>query len=180
LKTSTYKGLCLASIVMLICSVPHSSRAYIPYVQPSVVENRPLPGVKEVKRIKKVKKKTLVAVKKVKGYGTGYFGPRREDYRSKWKYLAATRMNGEGKLTKSGTTPRVGTIAADTRFYPLGTTIFIPEINLMATVEDVGSAVKGPKHVDIFCGHGKKAEKIAMTWGPGTPITLVVMKEKMI
>jgi len=131
-------------------------------------------------RAKEKVTKKFVTIKKVKGVGTGYFGPERRDYKSKAKYLAAIAMNGEGKETKSGTVPRIGTIAADTKFYPLGTIIFIPEINLLGTVEDIGGKIKGKKHVDIFCGFGKDAEKVAMTWGPGTPITLVVMKQKEV
>jgi 3D (Asp-Asp-Asp) domain-containing protein len=120
-----------------------------------------------------------VVVKKVKGFGTGYFGPQRRDYPNRKEYQRAIELNGKGEETKSGTRPRIGTIAADTRFYPLGTIIFIPEINLMATVEDVGSKVKGKKHIDVFCGHGKKAQLIANTWGNGTPITLIVMRKKV-
>ncbi len=153
---------------MLFCTVPSSARAYIPpYVQP-LAAKRPLPRVKEIK---------FIPIKKVKGYGTGYFGPKREDYKTRGAYLEAVAMNGEGKITKSGTKPRIGTIAADKNEYPFGTVIYIPEINLMVTVEDTGSKVKGKKHVDVFCGHGKEAEKIALTWGPGTPITLVIMKK---
>ena len=113
----------------------------------------------------------------MKGYGTGYFGPLRKDYKSKTAYLEAIKMNGEGKETKSGTKPKIGTIAADVSKYPFGTTIFIPEINFWGTVEDIGPKVKGKKHIDIFCGHGKKAEKIANSWGEGKPITLVIMKK---
>lgn len=86
-------------------------------------------------------------------------------------------MNGKGEETKSGTRPRIGTIAADIDEYPFGTIIFIPEINLLATVEDIGPKVKGRRHIDIFCGHGKKAERIAKTWSNGTPITLLIVKK---
>lgn len=119
----------------------------------------------------------FITIKKVKGYGTGYFGPLREDYPTRKEYIKAIKMNGKGVETSSGTKPRIGTIAADKSEYPYGTIIFIPEINLMATVEDTGPAVRGKKHIDIFCGHGKDAEEIAKTWGPGTPITLVIMKK---
>ena len=53
---------------------------------------------------------------------------------------------------------------------------YFPEINFLGTVEDIGSNVKGEKHVDIFCGHGKAAEEIAKKWGAGTPITFRVLK----
>ena len=156
----------------MLCAVPDSTRAYIPYVQPHrTVIKRPLPRVKETR---------LVPVKKVRGYGTGYFGPKREDYKTKAAYLKAVRMNGAGKVTKSGTKPRIGTIAADRRFYPFGTIIFIPEINFLGTVEDIGPKVKGTKHIDLFCGHGKKAERIANSWEDGTPITLVIMKKRKV
>jgi 3D (Asp-Asp-Asp) domain-containing protein len=89
-------------------------------------------------------------------------------------------MNGKGEFTKSGTSPHFGTIAADTDFYPFGTTIYFPEINFVGTVEDVGSKVKGERHVDIFCGHGKAAEEIAKKWGAGTPIIFRVVTIKKV
>lgn len=138
------------------------------YVQPQIRTSTAKP-VKETV--------SYVPLKKIKGYATGYFGPIRSDYLTKEKYIKAIRMNGEGKFTNSGTKPRIGTVAADTRFYPFGTIIYIPEINFWGKVEDIGSKVKGEKHIDIFCGHGKKAERIAKAWGGGTPITFVIMKK---
>lgn len=156
----------------MLCTFPHPAIAYIPYVKPQIVEKRPLPRVKA-----KVKETKFIIIKKVKGYGTGYFGPLREDYETEEEYQKAIKMNGEGIETNSGTKPKIGTIAADVRFYPFGTIIYIPEINFTGTVEDIGSKIKGERHIDIFCGHGKKAEKIANAWEAGTPITLIIMKK---
>jgi 3D (Asp-Asp-Asp) domain-containing protein len=167
LKPRSIWGLGIMFAIVMLGVNPTSTRAYIPYVQPSII-HRPLP---------EVKKEQFIIIKKVKGYGTGYFGPLEEDYATRKEYLAATKINGEGRITRSGTKPRIGTIAADKGVYPFGTIIFVPEINLMVTVEDTGSKVKGARHIDIFCGHGKNAERIANTWGPGTPITLVIMKK---
>lgn len=168
MKPRSIKGIGITLSIMMFCAIPNSTRAYIPYVQP-LVKKRLLPRVKKTK---------FVVIKKVKGYGTGYFGPKRGDYETEEEYLEAVAMNGAGKKTSSGTKPRAKrTIAADTRFYPLGTIIFIPEKNIMGKVEDEGSAVKGKKHIDIFCGYGRKAKRLADNLGEGKPITLVVMKE---
>jgi len=147
--------LCIATVY----SAPTSSRAYFKYVQP---HSSPV-----------IRKHLGVAVK-VKA--TGYFGPKREDYTSKKEYLRDCRINGKGKETNSGTAPKIGTIAADKRFYKFGTKVFIPEINLIGTIEDIGSKIKGPHRIDIFCGHGKRAKKIAKTWGDGTNVTMIIIK----
>lgn len=45
--------------------------------------------------------------------------------------------------------PRKGTIAADTRYYPFGTVMYVPGWG-WGIVEDVGGAIKGPKRIDLF------------------------------
>lgn len=42
-----------------------------------------------------------------------------------------------------------GTIAADTRYYPFGTRMYVPGYG-WGRVEDVGGAIKGPAHIDLF------------------------------
>lgn len=178
MKPRIIQGMHIALTMIMLCTFPHPAIAYIPYVKPQIVEKRPLPRVKdEIKEEIEIKKVKFVVIKKVKGYGTGYFGPRREDYSTEEEYLDAINMNGEGVETSSGTRPRVGTIAADKSIYPYGTIIYIPERNFMGKVEDTGSRIKGSKHVDIFCGHGKRAERIAKSWSNGMSITLVIMKK---
>jgi 3D (Asp-Asp-Asp) domain-containing protein len=166
----------LTITMFLSCATLDSIKAYYPkYAQPSVQ-----PEVITSTEVSKPTEVTYSVVKEIRGYGTGYFGPKQKDYPKKEEYLKAVQMNGKGEKTKSGTTPHFGTIAADTRVYPIGTTIYIPEINFWGTVEDVGPRVKGEKHIDIFCGHGKKGEKIAKLWGAGTPITLRILKIKKV
>jgi len=56
--------------------------------------------------------------------------------------------------------PREGTIAADTRHYPFGTRMHIPGYG-WGVVEDRGSAINGPKRIDLFFdSHGQ-----ALRWG---------------
>ena len=45
--------------------------------------------------------------------------------------------------------PRKGTIAADTKYYPFGTRIYIPGYG-WGVVEDKGGAIKGPDRIDLF------------------------------
>ena len=56
--------------------------------------------------------------------------------------------------------PRSGTIAADTKYYPFGTRMYVPGYG-RGVVEDRGSAIKGVDRLDLyFKSHGK-----ALAWG---------------
>ena len=53
-----------------------------------------------------------------------------------------------------------GTIAADTRYYPFGTRMYVPGYG-WGVVEDRGGAIKGADRIDIFYdSHGD-----ALQWG---------------
>lgn len=55
---------------------------------------------------------------------------------------------------------RDGTVAADTRYYPFGTRVWVPGYGY-GVVEDRGSAIRGPRHLDLyFDSHGT-----ARRWG---------------
>ena len=56
--------------------------------------------------------------------------------------------------------PADGTIAADTRYYPFGTRIYIPGYG-NGVVEDRGSAIKGQNRLDLFFSSHQKA----LNWG---------------
>jgi len=56
--------------------------------------------------------------------------------------------------------PRDGTVAADTRQYPFGTRLRIPGYG-KAVVEDRGSAIKGPRRLDVYFSSHRRARK----WG---------------
>lgn len=56
--------------------------------------------------------------------------------------------------------PEDGTIAADTKYYPFGTRMFVPGYG-WGMVEDRGSAIKGPTRIDLyFHSHTE-----ALIWG---------------
>ncbi|MBM9521032.1 3D domain-containing protein [Desulforhopalus vacuolatus] len=56
--------------------------------------------------------------------------------------------------------PHDGTIAADTRYFPFGTRMFVPGYG-WGTVEDRGGAIKGPNRIDLyFSSHSD-----ALDWG---------------
>jgi len=63
-------------------------------------------------------------------------------------------------ITASGTKARKGTIAADTRYFPLGTVMKVPGYGY-GRVEDRGSAIKGPARIDLFF----KTHQQALEWG---------------
>ena len=77
-------------------------------------------------------------------------------------------------LTASGKKAKPGMIAADTRYYPFGTVLYVPGYGY-GTVEDRGGDIQGPQRLDLFF----KAHADARHWGrkrvyvvvfpPGTP-----------
>ena len=56
--------------------------------------------------------------------------------------------------------PQDGTIAADTKYYPFGTRMYVPGYG-WGTVEDRGGAIKGPGRIDIFYSSHTEA----LQWG---------------
>jgi len=67
-----------------------------------------------------------------------------------------------------GSKARKGTIAADTRYYPIGTRLYVPGYGC-GTVRDRGGAIQGPAHIDIFFTKHKRA----LRWGRQTlPVTV--------
>ena len=84
-----------------------------------------------------------------------------------WRaYVASGPNKGKRKivgLTSSGKWARYGTIAADTRYYPYGTVMFIPGYG-KGVVEDIGGAIKGPRRLDVYF----KTRRRALKWGRQT------------
>lgn len=56
--------------------------------------------------------------------------------------------------------PEDGTIAADTRYYPFGTRMYVPGYG-WGTVEDRGGAIKGRDRIDLFFD----SHDDALLWG---------------
>ncbi len=56
--------------------------------------------------------------------------------------------------------PEIGTIAADTKYYPFGTRIYIPGYG-WGVVEDRGGAIKGPDRLDLYFD----SHQDALQWG---------------
>jgi 3D (Asp-Asp-Asp) domain-containing protein len=62
-------------------------------------------------------------------------------------------------ITAAGTKARTGTVAADTRYYPMGTLLYIPGYG-WGRVEDRGGAIKNQKLDLYFHSH-----QDALKWG---------------
>ncbi len=56
--------------------------------------------------------------------------------------------------------PQQGTIAADTKYYPFGTKMYVPGYG-WGIVEDKGGAIKGPDRIDLFFDSHEEA----LQWG---------------
>lgn len=86
-------------------------------------------------------------------------------WKRNWKFqpvVAYGKNKGDPKavgITAAGTTADWGTIAADTRYYPFGTIMYIPDYG-WGRVEDIGGAIKG-MHIDLYFPSHKKA----LEWG---------------
>jgi 3D (Asp-Asp-Asp) domain-containing protein len=63
-------------------------------------------------------------------------------------------------ITASGTKAKPGTLAADTRYYPFGTVIYIPGYGY-GIVEDRGGDIKGRHRLDLYYNTHKEARH----WG---------------
>lgn len=97
-----------------------------------------------------------------------------------WKgqpVVTSGRQRGKPKavgITASGTKAKPGTLAADTRYYPMGTVFYIPGYGY-GIVEDRGGDIKGRHRLDLFYNTHREA----LHWGrkklrcvvfpPGTP-----------
>lgn len=93
-----------------------------------------------------------------------------------WKFqpvYAYGKNKGKKKkvgITSSGTKATKGTIAADLRYFPYNTVMYIPGYG-WGEVEDVGSAIKG-YHIDLFFDSHEEAlkwgkqKKIVQIWQP--------------
>ena len=81
-----------------------------------------------------------------------------------WRTVYSSGANkGEPKkvgITASGTKAHKGTIAADRRYYPFGTVMYIPGYGY-GRVEDAGSAIQGPARIDLFYDSHQQA----LEWG---------------
>ena len=65
--------------------------------------------------------------------------------------------------------PKDGTIAADTRYYPVGTRMYVPGYG-WGVVEDRGGAIKGRHRIDLFFD----SHRAALQWGRKTlPVNIV-------
>lgn len=92
--------------------------------------------------------------------------------------VSAGRGKGKPKqvgVTASGTKARPGTIAADTRYYPMGTVMWIEGYGY-GVVEDRGGKIRGRHRIDLFhATHaeakkwGKKKQSVVV-WPAGSPV----------
>lgn len=87
------------------------------------------------------------------------------------------RQKGKPKtvgLTASGVMAHPGTIAADTRYYPMGTLLYVPGYGY-GTVEDRGGAIRGRHRLDLFFPTHQEAQlwgrrkQQVVVFPPGSP-----------
>lgn len=105
---------------------------------------------------------------------TAYYKPVKgqKSYATK-SFRGDLKLNGGGK-SATGKNPEEGMIAVDPKVIPLGTKLYIPELNLLATAEDTGGDIKG-RRIDIFTGTGEWALKKSLEIGRKM-VTVVIIK----
>ena len=99
----------------------------------------------------------------IKVVATAYYSPlpnQKNFYHKSFK--KEIEINGKGK-TFSGKPLKEGIVAADLKFFPLGTILYIPGYGI-GVVEDTGKAIRGRK-IDLFMGYGDDGLARALKWG---------------
>lgn len=121
------------------------------FVIPSCTSVKPLPGKHRIIRMKT----------------TGYCPCGKCcGWKRNWRFkpvYASGPNKGKPKqvgITADGSKAVPGVIAADTRYYPFKTRMFIPGYG-NGEVHDRGSAIQGPAHIDLFF----KSHTEALEWG---------------
>lgn len=110
-------------------------------------------------------KKTIKPQARLEVVATAYYKPHKNQAEYlHGSYKEETRINGTGKVFLDGKPAKIGDIAADWKFIPAGTVVWIPNFDLTATVRDVGKDIKG-RRIDVYVGEGEKALKIAKDFG---------------
>jgi len=102
---------------------------------------------------------------------TAYYSPLRGQKRYvTGSYEKEIKLQGQGKASRDGTKPYLGMLAADWRYYPPGTKIFVPGYTnaighqAFSTVHDTGGAIKNNR-LDVWMGWGDQGRKRALKWG---------------
>lgn len=114
------------------------------------------------KHITKPPSRPIVAI------ASAYYKP----VRGQQKYVTGSyrgdiRLNGTG-VTSSGKRARIGHLAADLRYNPVGTKfrVMIDGKDFgQWTVEDKGGSIKGPRRFDFFVGENDTGRITAQSWG---------------
>lgn len=124
------------------------------------------------KKKKAPKRKTAKRGEVIKVLVTGYYTPKKgqDDYAT-GSYRGDMKLNG-GKKTFTGKVPKVGMAAVDPKLIPMGTQIYIPELDLKLVAEDTGGGIKG-KRIDIYTGEGEWGLDKALAIGKRT-VTIVI------
>lgn len=74
-------------------------------------------------------------------------------------------------ITASGRRAKMGTVAADTRYYPFGTILYIPGYGY-GRVEDRGGDIKGAHRLDLWF----PTEREALQWGRKKHVRVTVWR----
>ena len=128
----------------------------------------------EKKKKNPSKKRNTYSEEVFRVLATAYYKPveNQKDYTTD-SFRGDMYLNGGGK-TFTEKDPEEGTVAVDPKVIPIGTKMYIPELELYLTAEDVGGDIKG-KRIDIFTGIGEAGLEKALEIGRKM-VTVVIIK----
>jgi Uncharacterized protein conserved in bacteria len=115
------------------------------------------------------------AIMEITGYDNGPVSCNWMYDKSGRPVIASGPDKGKPKVvgqTASGRMAKHGTIAADTRYYPFGTIIYVPGYGY-GRVEDRGGDIKGPHRLDLWFA----TEREALKWGRQKNVRVTVWKQ---
>ena len=120
------------------------------------------------------KKRNTYSKKVFRVLATAYYKPvRNQGEYATDSFKGDMKLNGGGK-TFTNKVPKEGMVAVDPKVIPLGTKMYIPELELYATAEDIGGDIKG-RRIDIFTGTGEFGLEKALEIGRKM-VTVVIIK----
>lgn len=128
------------------------------------LNKKPAPKAKPAPALsKKTLPKTKITSDKIRLLTTGYCKCQKCcDWKYNWRGRPVLKYSGRKKIigqTASGKMARVGTVAADTRYFKFGTKMNIPGYG-SGVVQDRGGKIKG-YHIDLYFNTHREAKN----WG---------------
>lgn len=131
-------------------------------------------GIASMEKKSTPPKKKIARSNAIRALATGYYTPVKGQGNYATKSFCGDMKKNGGRKTSSGKIPQEGMIATDPKIIPIGTEVYIPELELYAVAEDTGGDIKGNR-IDIYTGIGERGLKEALDIGRQM-VTVIIIK----